>query len=478
MKILFATALLLACGVAAQATYTLSYGPDGGQNIDIIDISDDQVIAFCGADSNGWYTSTWRRGSAAFSFDFLNSHNFKVLKRMNRNGVALVHTSHNNVDNKNYLVFPDHSASELPKNGSIRDLNDAQVWVYKDSPTLVGIHGPGIETHLAIPDGITNAEPHRINNLNEVCGEVYVGTEGLPGVWTSPTDFSYLPLPAGAVRGMAQAITDDRVVGGGVLSASGLAKATVWSREGVPTLLFPDDPARTESYVTSIGAGGEFVATRIPQTGNDGRTIYVGLPGRPMTHFEELCAPHSLDNRYLVRLSRPNSFGQFAFVTHTWYLPTHTVGIASPQFQISGTVSLDRGRLDFPHAPLEVVVRADNGAEKTLFCPVSADGHFALDVECNTRCDVKARMAGTLFRQIGSFAAQTDSADVGPVLLINGDCDGNNVIDIADYTILATAFDAIAGDANWDARTDLNGDGIIDIADYTILALNFDAVGD
>lgn len=146
MKILFATALLLACGVAAQATYTLTYGPDKGQHIDIVDISDNQLIAFSGEDASGWYTSTWRRGSAEFSFDFLNSHSFKVLRRMNRNGVALVHTSQSNGENKNYLVFPDHSASELPENGSIRDLNDAQVGVYLGSNGSAGIHRQGTNT--------------------------------------------------------------------------------------------------------------------------------------------------------------------------------------------------------------------------------------------------------------------------------------------------------------------------------------------
>ncbi|MBL8047734.1 MAG: hypothetical protein JNJ45_03535 [Chthonomonas sp.] len=72
--------------------------------------------------------------------------------------------------------------------------------------------------------------------------------------------------------------------------------------------------------------------------------------------------------------------------------------------------------------------------------------------------------------------------------LLNGDCDGNDIIDIADYSIVASAFDAqldtdpgTAGNQsspNWDIRADLNGDGIVDIADYSILAGNFDKFGD
>ncbi|MBL8048449.1 MAG: hypothetical protein JNJ45_07180 [Chthonomonas sp.] len=72
--------------------------------------------------------------------------------------------------------------------------------------------------------------------------------------------------------------------------------------------------------------------------------------------------------------------------------------------------------------------------------------------------------------------------------LLNGDCDGNDIIDVGDYSILAAAFDALLdtdpgtignqSSPNWDIRADLNGDGIVDIADYSILAGNFDKFGD
>lgn len=71
--------------------------------------------------------------------------------------------------------------------------------------------------------------------------------------------------------------------------------------------------------------------------------------------------------------------------------------------------------------------------------------------------------------------------------LRNGDCDFNNIVDIADYTILSAAFSGVldedpvtAGNqssANWDVRADLDGSNIVDIADYTILSANFSGVG-
>lgn len=60
----------------------------------------------------------------------------------------------------------------------------------------------------------------------------------------------------------------------------------------------------------------------------------------------------------------------------------------------------------------------------------------------------------------------------------NGDCNDDTLVDIADYTLLALAFDATPTSGNWNVQADLNGDEIVDIADYTILALAFDMVDD
>lgn len=70
-----------------------------------------------------------------------------------------------------------------------------------------------------------------------------------------------------------------------------------------------------------------------------------------------------------------------------------------------------------------------------------------------------------------------DAAEV-TMSLINGDVNGDNIVDIADYTQLAAAFTATFGSANYSAGADLNEDLIIDIADYVILASSFSVAGD
>lgn len=56
---------------------------------------------------------------------------------------------------------------------------------------------------------------------------------------------------------------------------------------------------------------------------------------------------------------------------------------------------------------------------------------------------------------------------------IDGDANGDHVVDSLDFDILKAAFGSVPGDANYDARADFNGDGKINALDFSILASNF-----
>lgn len=75
------------------------------------------------------------------------------------------------------------------------------------------------------------------------------------------------------------------------------------------------------------------------------------------------------------------------------------------------------------------------------------------------------------------FNASTYGAGYVVTYHRNGDCTGDDIVDIADYTFLAAKFDSVLGDGTYSVNADLNGDTIVDIADYTILATQFDQVG-
>lgn len=60
----------------------------------------------------------------------------------------------------------------------------------------------------------------------------------------------------------------------------------------------------------------------------------------------------------------------------------------------------------------------------------------------------------------------------------NGDCNGDDAIDIGDYSLLSAAYNTFFGDPTYDIMTDLNHDDAVDIGDYAILSSNYGLFGD
>ena len=56
--------------------------------------------------------------------------------------------------------------------------------------------------------------------------------------------------------------------------------------------------------------------------------------------------------------------------------------------------------------------------------------------------------------------------------LIAGDLDGNNVVDLGDFSMLATAW------STSNPAADLDGNGWVDLDDYFLLAQHWGAQGD
>lgn len=86
--------------------------------------------------------------------------------------------------------------------------------------------------------------------------------------------------------------------------------------------------------------------------------------------------------------------------------------------------------------------------------------------------------------KIGTWLRKTmvvdtsNGARVQQFRLINGDCDGNNVIDLQDFFILSDSYGLSATDPGYDPRADLNTDQVVDLLDYFILSNNYLVEGD
>jgi hypothetical protein len=90
-----------------------------------------------------------------------------------------------------------------------------------------------------------------------------------------------------------------------------------------------------------------------------------------------------------------------------------------------------------------------------------------LDIEVSHSRFVSDRLSGISYNETYS--------SLGPFAMSpkNGDCNSDLTIDLTDYTIVATAFNAIPDSSNWDPTADLNNDGVVDLTDYTFIAVNF-----
>lgn len=160
--------------------------------------------------------------------------------------------------------------------------------------------------------------------------------------------------------------------------------------------------------------------------------------------------------------------------------------------KLSGTVTLANWTLTpdvwFMHVGIADPVT--NTLVDDFFAVSDANGNWQGNtVVANGTYDLYIKAGTWLSKKIGTINVTGSPITGQNATLINGDVDTNDIIDIADYTLLAAAFSAVLdedGDssngnqssANWDPFADLNGDGIVDIGDYTILAAGFSGVGD
>ena len=108
---------------------------------------------------------------------------------------------------------------------------------------------------------------------------------------------------------------------------------------------------------------------------------------------------------------------------------------------------------------------------------LDADGKYSVTVSSHGQFAVGVKASHWLRKRAESIALNGGTQVVN-VSLINGDCDGNNLVGTDDYLLVNSSFDTLLGDAAFDARADLNGDEYVGTDDYLLLNSSFDLTGD
>ena len=133
---------------------------------------------------------------------------------------------------------------------------------------------------------------------------------------------------------------------------------------------------------------------------------------------------------------------------------------------MSGQVYLD-GRADHSGAQVSV----DPGGYSIL---TDSSGAFTLGPLSSGIYTVDVRMGSYLRAGGRSFeviAGQTTL--LPPVVLLGGDCDSDDNINIMDAGIVSFSFGLSQGQYGFDPRADINADSIVDIYDLVMIGNNF-----
>ncbi|MFN3683424.1 MAG: S8 family serine peptidase [Fimbriimonadaceae bacterium] len=142
---------------------------------------------------------------------------------------------------------------------------------------------------------------------------------------------------------------------------------------------------------------------------------------------------------------------------------------------VSGSVTLG----DFVGSPLgvpvEVQVRAPGGttALETHTVALGSSGQFSFVTTLSGTYDLAFKASHWLRRKVAGVVLSGSPIDGLGVALINGDCNGDNTVNLADLNAVSRAWRSTPGSPTWDPNADLNGDGTVNLADRNIVARNW-----
>ena len=128
--------------------------------------------------------------------------------------------------------------------------------------------------------------------------------------------------------------------------------------------------------------------------------------------------------------------------------------------------------------PLHVVVTPQGGGAAVFDGEVTTDENGQFELNALTPGDYRLWVKGSHMLAVAqdvTVVAGENTVTVG--VLREGDTDGNNLVNLTDFSLLAATFGKQVGDGGYDERADFNGDGIVNLLDFSLLATNFGQAG-
>ena len=115
---------------------------------------------------------------------------------------------------------------------------------------------------------------------------------------------------------------------------------------------------------------------------------------------------------------------------------------------------------------------------ETFEVGLSEDGVFIIpDLDQGT-VDLYIKVDGYLQKVIENVLIESGSNSLEIGLLSSGDLNGDNMVNLTDFSILCMMFGSVSSDDNFNQTGDLNCSGEINISDFSTLNLTFGQTGD
>lgn len=109
--------------------------------------------------------------------------------------------------------------------------------------------------------------------------------------------------------------------------------------------------------------------------------------------------------------------------------------------------------------------------------PLNSDGTFSvLSPQFLGEYDLRVKI-GTFLQRTVRIDSRDASKSTAEFILVNGDADGSNTIDAADYRLVQSKVGTWASLPTWDARADLDGDGYVTNLDLKIVSSKYALTG-
>jgi hypothetical protein len=154
--------------------------------------------------------------------------------------------------------------------------------------------------------------------------------------------------------------------------------------------------------------------------------------------------------------------------------------IAEPAGSVGGRLDMTFLAAKAPAQVVTVTLRQPGTGTvvETKSVTRQSSGYFAYTSSLRGTYDVYVKGTTWLRKKLGTVTLNNIWGTYIAGELKNGDCNGDNVVNTDDYTIVSAAWDKGSSDSGFDPRADLNQDGIVGTDDYLAISAAFDSQGD